>query len=107
MLLLFFGVQALHLPFLEEDPTFMLSQEKGVAALLGTVLLVADVLAPVPSSIIMFTNGMIFGPLWGSLLSLFGGMAASVFAYWLGTFGERPGRRWMGDYAISRAHGVF
>jgi hypothetical protein len=74
MLLLFFVVQALQLPFLAEDTSFLLSQKKWVAALAGVGLLLVDVIAPVPSSIVMLANGMLFGMIGGTLLSVVGGL---------------------------------
>lgn len=107
MLLLFFVVQALHLPFLAEDTTFLLSQEKSVAAVAGVGLLLVDVVAPVPSSIVMLANGMLFGVIAGTLLSLVGGMGAALLGYWLGTQGDALGRRWFGETAFARAHEFF
>lgn len=107
MLLLFFVGQALDLPFLEENPDYWLGQERWVAGLAGLGLLVADVVAPVPSSIIMFANGVLFGPVWGSLLSLAGGLGAAMLGYWIGSKGEAVGRRWIGEEALHRASGFF
>lgn len=107
MLLLFFVVQALHLPFLEESPDFWMAQEKWVAALAGIGLLVADVVAPVPSSIIMFVNGVLFGVFLGSLLSILGGLGATLTGHWIGTKGEAAGKRWMGEMALDRARTFF
>ncbi|MFN8393410.1 MAG: VTT domain-containing protein [Bacteroidia bacterium] len=107
MLVLFFVGQALHLPFLEENPDYWLGQEKWVAGMAGMGLLVADVVAPVPSSIIMFANGVLFGVILGSLLSIVGGLGASLTGYWIGTRGEAAGRRWMGDEALRRAKVFF
>src|SRR5262245_26902205 len=107
MLLLFFVAQALRLPFLEANTHFMLDQEKWVAGLAGCALLIADVVAPVPSSIIMFANGVVFGPVWGSLLSLAGGMGAALAGYWIGTRGKRAGARWIGDESLARANQFF
>jgi uncharacterized membrane protein YdjX (TVP38/TMEM64 family) len=107
LLLIFFLVQALDLPFLAEDPRFMLSQKKWVAALLGIGLLIVDVVAPVPSSVIMFANGVMFGIVLGATFSTIGGMGAAIVAYWIGARGERAGKRWMGDESLSRAHVFF
>ncbi len=107
MLLLFFVVQALHLPFLEESPDFWMAQEKWVAALAGIGLLVADVVAPVPSSIIMFVNGVLFGVILGSILSILGGLGATLTGHWIGTKGEAAGKRWMGEMAHDRARTFF
>jgi uncharacterized membrane protein YdjX (TVP38/TMEM64 family) len=107
MLLLFFLVQALNLPFLQEDANYWLLQEKWVAALAGVGLLVADVVAPVPSSIIMWVNGVLFGVFGGTLLSLLGGMGATYVGYWIGLRGEAAARRWMGETALQRAGAFF
>ena len=107
MLLLFFVAQALQLPFLAEDTSFLLSQKKWVAALAGIGLLIVDVVAPVPSSILMVANGMLFGPVWGTLLSVVGGTGAAVVGYWIGLRGERAGKRWLGDESLIRANAFF
>jgi uncharacterized membrane protein YdjX (TVP38/TMEM64 family) len=107
MLLLFFVVQALQLPFLVEDTSFLLSQKKWVAASAGIGLLIVDVIAPVPSSIIMLANGMLFGAILGTLLSVVGGFGAALAGYWIGTRGERFGKRWLGDESLQRANAFF
>lgn len=107
MLLLFFVVQALHLPFLVEDTSFLLSQKKWAAGLAGIGLLIADVIAPVPSSIIMLANGILFGPVGGTLLSILGGSGAAWAGYWIGAQGEHVGRRWLGNDALTRAGAFF
>jgi uncharacterized membrane protein YdjX (TVP38/TMEM64 family) len=107
MLVLFFVMQALDLPFLAEDTSFMLRQEKWAAGLAGTGLLLADVVAPVPSSIIMFANGILFGPVWGTLLSTAGGVGAALLGYWIGTQSESFGKRWIGEESFSRARSFF
>ena len=107
MLLLFFVGQALQLPFLAEDTSFLLGQKKWIAGLAGIGLLIADVIAPVPSSIIMLANGILFGPIWGSLLSILGGSGAALVGYWIGIQGEHVGKRWLGDEALARANSFF
>ena len=107
MLVLFFVVQALQLPFLAEDTSFLLSRKKWVAALAGIGLLIADVIAPVPSSIIMLTNGILFGPIWGTLLSILGGCGAALVGYGIGIQGEHAGKRWLGDQALAQANAFF
>lgn len=107
MLLLFFVMQALHLPFLAEDTSYWLAQDKWVAAVAGVGLLVADVVAPVPSSIIMFVNGILFGIFLGGLLSVAGGLGSAWVGHWLGAKGEQVAARWMGAAALSRAKEFF
>lgn len=107
MLLLFFVVQAFNLPFLAEDTSFLLKQNRWVAALAGIGLLWVDIIAPVPSSIIMLANGMLFGVGLGTLLSLIGGLGAAGLGFWLGRQGEHWGKRWFGDVAFARAQAFF
>lgn len=107
MLLLFFVGQALQLPFLAEDTAFLLGQERWVAGLAGVGLLVVDVVAPVPSSIVMLVNGMLFGSVWGTLLSVVGGAGAAWIGFWIGKRSESVGRRWLGEGALIRASAFF
>jgi uncharacterized membrane protein YdjX (TVP38/TMEM64 family) len=107
MLLVFFIVQGFDVPFLKEDPQFLLSQKQWVAALIGTGLLIVDVIAPVPASVIMFVNGVLFGPVLGTFISLIGGMLASIFGYFIGVYAERAGKRWIGEEALARTAVFF
>lgn len=107
MLLLFFAAQALALPILAEDKTYLLGQEKWVAGVAGFGLLVVDVVAPVPSSIVMLVNGMLFGVVGGMVLSVAGGGGAALIGFWIGKSGERAGHRWLGEAALARADAFF
>jgi len=83
---LFVLVEALGVPLLVE-PTPWLNRGGVAAALLGVSLLVADVLLPVPSSLVMMAHGALFGVLGGTLLSLVGCTGATLFGFWLGRRG--------------------
>jgi len=107
MLLLFLAAQAMQLPFLAEDTAFLLQQQKGTAAALGVGLLLIDVVAPVPSSVVMLANGMLFGVVLGTALSMVGGGGAAAIGFWLGRSGGRAGRRWFGVEALNRANAFF
>ena len=107
MLLLYFVGQALQLPFLVEDTSFLLRQEKWFAGLAGVGLLVVDVFAPVPSSIIMVANGILFGPVLGALFSVVGGFGAALVGYWIGLRGELVGKRWLGEESLVRTNSFF
>lgn len=87
-LLLFFLVEALGIPLLI-DPTPWLQHGGVLAATLGVSLLIADVLLPVPSSLVMVTHGVLFGVLGGTLLSLVGSTGAAMFGFWIGRRGGR------------------
>jgi uncharacterized membrane protein YdjX (TVP38/TMEM64 family) len=89
-LLLFFIVEALGIPLLV-DPTPWLNQRSAWTAALGVGLLIADVLLPVPSSLVMVAHGALFGLIIGTLLSLLGSTGAALFGFWIG----RRGGRWL------------
>ena len=48
------------------------------------LFLSSDILLPVPSSIIMYANGLVLGTLWGTLLSMFCALISSCVGYILG-----------------------
>jgi uncharacterized membrane protein YdjX (TVP38/TMEM64 family) len=89
-LALFFLVEALGIPLLV-DPTPWLNKGGLWAAVLGVGLLIADVLLPVPSSLVMVAHGALFGVVLGTLLSLLGSTGAAVFGFWIG----RRGGKWL------------
>jgi uncharacterized membrane protein YdjX (TVP38/TMEM64 family) len=89
-LILFLVVEALGVPLLT-DPTPWMKHGGVVAATLGVGLLVADVVLPVPSSLVMVAHGALFGVLGGTLLSLVGSMGAALFGFLIG----RRGGRWL------------
>ncbi|MGI5127024.1 TVP38/TMEM64 family protein [Pseudonocardia sp. CA-107938] len=82
-------VAMLAVPLLD-DPAPMMSGGGVVAALCGVGLLLADVLLPVPSSLVMIAHGMLFGAAAGALLSLIGGVGAALAGYGLGRWAGPP-----------------
>ena len=71
-------------------------------------LLAADVLLPVPSSVVMVLSGAAFGVFWGALLALTG----SVLGEWLGfemvrRFGRRASGVIAGDDELSELNDFF
>lgn len=87
-LLLFIIVEASGVPLLT-DPTPWMGRGGALAASLGVGLLVADVLLPVPSSLVMVAHGALFGVATGTLLSLTGGVGATLFGFAIGRRGGR------------------
>ena len=86
--ILFVIVEALHVPLLS-DPTPWMKHGSVVAACVGVGLLIADVLLPVPSSLVMVAHGALFGVLWGTTLSLIGSVGAAIFGFAIGRRGGR------------------
>jgi uncharacterized membrane protein YdjX (TVP38/TMEM64 family) len=98
LLLVFAAVEAAGVPLLTDPRPAM--REAG--ALVGVALLVADVLVPVPSSVVMVAHGSLYGVAAGSLLSLAGGTGAAVTGWALGRRAD-PLRRWTPDAERRRA----
>ena len=86
--ILFVIVEALGVPLLS-DPTPWMKHGGILAATIGVGLLIADVVLPVPSSIVMVAHGALFGVLWGTLLSLVGSVGAAVFGFAIGRRGGK------------------
>ena len=83
-----FGIAtALQVP-LFTDPVPVLQSAGPLAGALGVALLVADVLVPVPASLVMTAHGAMLGPLVGAGLSLLGGTGATLVAVWAGRRGQ-------------------
>ena len=83
---IFLLFEALQIRFLQ-DPTPTLREGGLPAAALGVGLLVADVLIPVPSSLLMVAHGALFGVWIGTLLSLLGSVGAALVAFSVGRAG--------------------
>ncbi|HEV7474183.1 MAG TPA: VTT domain-containing protein [Pyrinomonadaceae bacterium] len=87
-MILFFIVEALGVPLLS-DPTPWMKHGGVLAAALGVGLLIADVLLPVPSSLVMVAHGALFGVVVGTLLSLLGSVGAALFGFAIGRRGGK------------------
>jgi uncharacterized membrane protein YdjX (TVP38/TMEM64 family) len=87
-LVLFFVVEALGVPLLA-DPTPWMRHGGIAAAALGVSLLIADVLLPVPSSLVMVAHGALFGVVIGTFLSLLGSVGAALFGFAIGRRGGK------------------
>lgn len=79
------------------DPTPWMASASWQVALVGAGLLVADVLLPVPSSLVMIAHGMLFGIWWGTLLSWSGSVGATLVGF---AIGRRGGK--LMDRSLSR-----
>src|SRR5215210_5921114 len=91
------------------DPSPWLSSPGTLTALLGSGLLVADVVLPVPSSVVMVAHGALFGVVGGTLLSVGGSTGAALIGFSLGRRGGpllarlvSPEERARADHILSR-----
>jgi uncharacterized membrane protein YdjX (TVP38/TMEM64 family) len=86
-LVLFLVVELLQ-PELMANLAGLMDTRSLAVALIGICLLFADVLLPIPSSLIMIANGALFGIVAGTILSLIGCLCGSLFGFWLGRHGK-------------------
>ena len=108
LLVLFLLVEVTGVPLLK-DPSPWLGSRGTLTALLGTGLLVADVVLPVPSSAVMVAHGALFGVVGGTLLSVVGSTGAALVGFSLGRRGGPllarvvpPEERARADHILSR-----
>ena len=86
-LLLFGLAEWADMPLLTE-PLPAMRGAGGAAAFLGLGLLTADVVLPVPASVVMVAHGALFGLVPGAALSLLGGVSAALAGFALGRRGR-------------------
>jgi uncharacterized membrane protein YdjX (TVP38/TMEM64 family) len=104
--ILFFIVEALHVPLLS-DPTPWMKHGGVLAATVGVGLLIADVVLPVPSSLVMVAHGALFGVWWGTTLSLLGSVGAAIFAFAIGRRGGKLMERVVTPAECARASNIL
>jgi len=106
-LALFGIVEALDVPFLTDPGPWLSGSGRWGAAAIGVGLLIADVFLPVPASLIMVAHGALFGIVGGTLLSLFGGLAASAVGFAVGRRGGPALHRWVPEDERRRADALL
>jgi uncharacterized membrane protein YdjX (TVP38/TMEM64 family) len=62
------------------------AKHPGTYSFISFLVLASDIILPVPSSIVMYTNGFVLGLAGGSFISLVALMVGSVVGYYLGKF---------------------
>ena len=81
---------------------------KAWAWLLGIVLLMADLLLPIPGTVVMSALGAVYGFWIGGLLSAIGSMLAGMLGYGVGRFfKESFARRWLGEKDFDKGKSLF
>ncbi len=74
----------------------------------GIVLLVADLLLPIPSTVVMSALGLVYGWFWGGVASVGGAVLAGLVAYGLcRRFGHGPALWLAGDEGLAKAEALF
>ncbi len=86
------------------DPSPHMRTGGVIAALIGVLLLVADVILPVASSIVMVAHGALFGIYIGAVLSLAGRAGAFLLGYYLGKKSTKLLRRFITEQEMTAAN---
>lgn len=105
-LVTFLAVSAMGLPLLV-DPTPWLAGGGVGAAALAFGLLALDVFLPVPSSLVMVFDGVLFGFAGGLALNLAGALAATMLAFVLGRQGGAHVDRLLDEGEKARSRALF
>ena len=103
---IFLIVEALGVPLLS-DPTPWMKHGGLLAASLGVGLLIADVVLPVPSSLVMVAHGALFGVVQGTMLSLLGSVGAAMFGFAIGRRGGKLLERIVTPIERARANSLL
>lgn len=105
-LISFLIVEQLQIPLLTNLDTFM-PAANATAAVMGILLLTADVLIPIPSTVVMLLNGALFGIVPGALFSLVGSLGAAWVGFLLGRLGSPWFSRLIPADQMSRANNLL
>lgn len=84
------------------------SEAREWAWLAGIGLLLADLLLPIPGTIVMSALGAVYGVWLGGLIASAGSMLAGMLGYGVGRFfDERFARKWLGEKDFDKGHALF
>jgi uncharacterized membrane protein YdjX (TVP38/TMEM64 family) len=74
----------------------------------GIGLLAADLVLPVPGTVVMSALGYVYGVVIGGLVATVGSIIAGLFGYGVGRLiGEKAARRWLGDLDFEKGKLLF
>jgi uncharacterized membrane protein YdjX (TVP38/TMEM64 family) len=78
------------------------------AWLAGIALLVADIVLPIPSTVVMSAVGWMYGWWWGGLICTAGSMLSGIVAYVMCRILGRPAAKWIaGEDGLARGEELF
>ncbi len=78
------------------------------AWLAGILLLIADIVLPVPGTLVMSALGYIYGPVLGSLFAAVGSFSAGVVGYWAcRALGQRAAVAILGKQGLEKGRKMF
>ncbi|MDA3787113.1 MAG: VTT domain-containing protein [Desulfobacula sp.] len=75
--------------------TLLFAEFKALAWIVGILLLVSDILLPVPATGIMAALGSVYGVCTGAIISMVGSVGAGLIGYSIARALGRKGSRWI------------
>ncbi len=100
--------QNLEILFSQEKCIAWFSRTRSFAWLMGIVLLISDILLPVPATGIMAALGAVYGPWAGGAASVIGSVCAGLMGYGIAKFfGQRASTRIASQEEIERFRSFF
>ena len=83
-------------------------EAKGWAWLAGIALLLADLLLPIPGTIVMSALGAVYGVLLGGIIAAAGSMLVGMSGYGIGRFFKEDfAKRWLGERDFGKGKSLF
>ncbi|WP_411825884.1 TVP38/TMEM64 family protein [Luteolibacter sp. AS25] len=81
---------------------------KGWAWLVGILLLVGDLLLPIPGTVVMSALGAVYGAFLGGVIASVGALLAGLAGYGIGKFfTEENARKWLGEKDFLKGKELF
>lgn len=103
LILFFFWGDTLMTTFSQQGTVAWLDQYGYWAWVAAIVLLMADLVLPLPATLVMAALGYLYGPVLGGLISATGSFLAGSLGYWLcRMMGERAAIRLLGEKDFER-----
>ena len=91
----------------EQFRTKLLSYGPWSVVVSAGLMIAQAIIAPLPANVVTITNGLVFGPLWGSLISWFSTVLGASLCFLLSkTFGKTFANRIVGS-SIEKAERFF
>lgn len=108
LLLLPFLLWADHLRFDQSSAVEWLRDFGSWAWAAGILLLISDLLLPIPGTAVMAALGFIYGPVGGGTISAIGSMLSGALAYYLCRLSGRRAAIWLiGEKDLERGENLF
>jgi uncharacterized membrane protein YdjX (TVP38/TMEM64 family) len=93
--------------FSAEGSVAWLQQYGSWAWVVAILLLISDLILPLPATIIMSAVGYTYGFFFGSLISVAGAFASGSLGYWIcRSFGENAARKILGEKDFARGKNI-